>query len=81
MKMLRKKRKDKYLKHEEMVIHKYHEFLTPYLQKFYKIILSCIFAQAKKILALETIFTVHNLPPEHPGGLRHNVTFKSGEKT
>lgn len=47
----------------------------------HKIILSCIFAQAKKILTLESTFTVNDLPQEHPSGLRLNFMFESREKT
>lgn len=69
-----------YLTHKETVIHKYYEFSIPPLQhtpQDYFQLYSCI---AKKILTLESIFRVHDLPLERPSGLRHNFVFKSREK-
>lgn len=66
-----------YLTHKEIVIHKYHEFSIPPLQytpQDYFQLYSCT---AKKILNLESIFIVHDLPLEHPSALRHNFMFKS----
>lgn len=46
----------------------------------HKIILSYIFTQAKKILTLESTFTVNDLPQEHPSGLRLNSCLKAEKR-